>query len=94
MTVKELINNFSCTEVHFISMYKLKRQDRIERIKQKIKLGRPLCVHYSKTFPASVILGKFRKISPVDTVLDGLDYVRFTINTHLLLIDPICFNNF
>ena len=52
MTVKELADHFSCTEEHARRVcIKLKRQDQIERIKQTIKLGRPLYVYVAKTFP-------------------------------------------
>ena len=56
MTVKELADHFGCTEEHARRVcIKLKRQDQIERIKQTIKLGRPLYVYVAKTFPTSGI---------------------------------------
>ena len=54
MTVKELSDQFSCTEEHARRVcIRLKRQGQIERIKHSIKFGRPLYVYTAKTFPTS-----------------------------------------
>ena len=56
MTVKDLADHFGCTEEHTRRVcIRLKRQDQIERVKQTIKLGRPLYVYRAKTFPTSGI---------------------------------------
>ena len=56
MTEKDLAVHFGCTEDHARRVcIRLKRQDQIERVKQTIKLGRPLYVYTAKTFPTSGI---------------------------------------
>ena len=54
MTVEELSEHFSCTKEHARRVcIKLKRQGQIDRVKHSIKLGRPLYIYTSRTFPTS-----------------------------------------